>query len=838
MSSHLTDKSLQQESRFSGWALRGPRPFAEAGTTASYAPDRSHQIEEIDLDLSVDPVAKTLVGVARIRVQTLPGNNGPLRLHLEELAVQAVEGEAGPLRWRHADGILTVEEAKGGWITVRYSGSPRKGIYWVGATPAEPHRLAEAWTQCQDEDARFIFPCFDHPSVKHPYKLQVTVPAGFGVVSNGRLVGEHPIPPGNFVRWSWEQREPMPAYLFSRVVMKMEVQADAWDGIPVRYAVPAGTDPAVVQRVFGNTPKMVEFLSGMYGRYPWPRYDQVVVHDFIFGGMENIAATTLIDIVLTDERAALDWDAEDLIVHELAHQWFGDLVTCQDWSQGWLNEGWATWTEHHWIGHSRGKDEGIWHLWEQCGQYLEEDGGRYRRPIVSYLFRAPIDLFDRHLYEKGALVLHSLRTLMGAEAFWAGVHHYLKRHRYGTVHTRDFQRALEESSGRNLDRFFAEMIFGAGHATLEVNLSHADGLLSVGVKQTQSGEGVAEIFHLPLRIRIDGRDVVVQLDARERCYLLPCAEAPTCVQVDPDFEILSEISLKGSRSLLIAALKEGSSPPMRVRAARGLAKEGSPEAITALETALQKDNFWGVRAEIAEIFGQRGGEVARRVLKAALTDPHPKTRKVVVAAIGRLGSPEDAALLPQSDLSLQVEGEILRSLGRLRAPEARARAEAALAGPSGWMELLRCRALEALGLLRDPAVLDTLLGWTSEKHPTRARAAAAAALGRLGDEVEAVRLPIRERLCLLSESEDYRLKIAAINALGVLKDPGALATLERVHSSAGDGRARRLAAEAMANIREGRSTEAGLAGLRRDLESLRSESQKLRDGLSRLEQRK
>ena len=838
MSSHLTDKSLQQESRFSGWALRGPRPFAEAGTTPSYPPDRSHQIEEIALDLAVDPVAKTLIGVARIRVQRLPGGQSALRLHLAELAVQAVEGETGPLRWRHADGVLTVEEAEGGWITVRYSGSPRKGLYWVGATPAEPERLAEAWTQCQDEDAHFLFPCFDHPSVKHPYSIQVTAPAGYVVVSNGRLVSEHPIPPGNFVRWSWEQREPMPAYLFTLVVMKADVQADSWDDIPVRYVVPAGTDAAVVQRVFGNTPKMVEFLSGMYGRYPWPRYDQVVVHDFIFGGMENIAATTLIDIVLTDDRAALDWDAEDLIVHELAHQWFGDLVTCQDWSQGWLNEGWATWTEHHWIGHSRGKDEGIWHLWEQCGQYLDEDGSRYRRPIVSYLFRAPIDLFDRHLYEKGALVLHSLRTLMGAEAFWAGVHHYLKRHRYGTVHTRDFQRALEEISGKNLDRFFAEMIFGAGHASLEVSLSHADGLLSVGVKQTQTGEGVAEVFHLPLRIRIDGRDVVLPLDARERSYLLPCVEAPTCVQVDPEFEILSEISLKGSRSLLIAALKEGSSPPMRVRAARALDKEGSPEAIAALEVALQADPFWGVRAEIAEIFGQRGGEVARRALKAALADSHPKTRRAVVAAIGRLGSPEDAALLPQSDLSLQVEGEILRSLGRLRAPDARVRAEAALAGPSGWMELLRCRALESLGLLRDASVLDLLVRWTHETKPTRARAAAAAALGRLGDEVEAVRLPVRERLCLLAESEDYRLKIAAINALGVLKDPGALATLDRVHASAGDGRARRLAAEAMANIREGRSTEAGLAGLRRDLESLRSESQKLRDGLSRLEQRK
>lgn len=166
----------------------------------------------------------------------------------------------------------------------------------------------------------------------------------------------------------------MPAYLFTMVVMKMDIHGDAWDGIPVRYVVPLGTDAGMVQRVFGKTPAMVGFLSGLFGRYPWPRYDQVVVHDFIFGGMENIAATTLIDMVFTDERAALDYDAEDLIVHELGHQWFGDLVTCQDWSQGWLNEGWATYIEYLWFARDHGQDDADWHLWENLGMYLGEDG--------------------------------------------------------------------------------------------------------------------------------------------------------------------------------------------------------------------------------------------------------------------------------------------------------------------------------------------------------------------------------------------------------------------------------------------------------------------------------
>ncbi len=832
MSSHfLTDKGLALESRFAGWALARAREFAEPGVEPNYAPDRGAAVVHIAVSLDIDPQARTLRGEARVRFGALAGEGDARTLHLDDLTVDAVTSPSGEaLVWRHRDGALVVPAVDE--VVVRYHGRPRRGLWFVGPTAAEPHRGFEAWTQCQDEDARFVFPCVDAPGVKHPFSIRVRAPEGYTVVSNGRLVGRD----GEV--WVWEQAEPMSPYLFSVVVARLDSHAGASAaGVPLAFHVPAGTERSTVARVFGRTAAMVDFLSGLYGAYPWPRYDQVVVHDFIFGGMENVAATTLTDLVLTDPRAAIDFDSDDLIVHELAHQWFGDLLTCQDWSQAWLNEGWATWTEHLWAAHHLGQDEADWHLWEHLGNYLGEDGGRYRRPIVSYRFKAPIDLFDRHLYEKGALVLHTLRATLGDTAFWAGVRTYLERHRFGAVHTRHFQRALEDATGRTLDRFFNEWVYGAGHPTLEVTVSHADGALNVTVKQTQDGEGVAKAFAFPLTIGFGDEERTLRIDARERTWSLPCAVAPATVRVDSAFRALTELTLKAPRSMLVAALRGDPGVIGRIRAAKALAADPHPEALAALVSALRSDPFWGVRAEVADLLAARAGDEAVAALASALTDAHPKARRRVVAALGNTRSPAAIAALSaitEVDPSVQVEGELVRALCRLRAPEARARAEALL-GRESWGEVLRARAVEGLGMLRDAEVLPVLLDHTSERVHPRVVTAACAALARLGDEVDAVRLPVVERLCVLATSDSFRVCIAALNALGALRDPRALPVLTRVHASASDGRSRRIAYEAAAKVREGRTSAEGLGAVRREVESLVEENRKLRARIEKVE---
>jgi aminopeptidase N len=828
------------------------RPFPEPGTAPNYARDRGCVVTQLDIGLRIDPTAQTMVGDTVVTVAPLPSGRLDVVLDLDDVTVQSVEdGDGNALDWRHGGGELRVRglPASGGKVRVRYGGRPGRGLYFTGPTPAAPERPPMAWTQCQDEDGHRVFPCHDAPGIKQPVRMRVTAPADSTVVGNGRLVGQAPADDG-FVTWTWDQPEPIPAYLVMLAIgpfVTVEAEADnAGAPLPLRYLAPPESTPEQLERVFGRTPEMVSFLAKRFGvAYPWARYDQVVVHDFIFGGMENVAATTLTDLMLTDERAHLDADFDDLIVHELAHQWFGDLVTCQDWSQAWLNEGWATYTEYLWQHHHEGADEAHMGLLAKLGGYLAEDGGRYRRSITHYNFKNPIDMFDRHLYEKGGLVLHTLRGILGEDAFWTGVTAYLRAHAHGAVHTRDFQRAMETASGRNLDGFFQQFVHGAGHPELDVSVSHGDGLLNVSVTQKQSGPQVAEAFHFPLVVDVVAEDGGTQrlklpVDARSRSFAIPMADAPARVEVDPDMAVLSKLTLKAGRPLLLAALKDGSSVPVRLTAAAALLEEGSVEAVAAVCAALTSDAFWGVRAKLAGALAKRGGPEARAALLGAMDDPHPKARRAIVAALGSFRSADvrDAlvAKVEAGDASVQVEGEAIKSLGRTRDPRVAALAPALLAQDS-WGDLLRMRALEALGATRDGAVLGTLLAHTAETASDRARFAAAGALGQLAHDVEAARPEAADRLMELAQDAPFRVRLAAVPALGRSKDMRGMGVLSQVHASGGDGMLSRRAYEAKKALLSGSGAEAAVGKLRDQVEALTKENHGLRTRVEKLEGR-
>ena len=841
MSSHfLVDKSMALEARFGGFALASGRTFPEPGAPPRFGPDRGYALARIDLSLDIDPVGRRVEGVARMDVRPLPGGLGDVAFDLDHVVVTAVTDSAGqPLSWRHDGARLSVTGLgpDGGVVVIHYGGTPARGLYFVGPSSAEPDRGHQVWSQCQDDDGHCFFPCIDHPSVKAPMGLEIRAPKGYTVVSNGRLVDRE----GDL--WRWEQAEPIPAYLVTVVVARLTVLEDSWEGRPVRYLAPTGTDDATLRRVFGKTPAMMAFLSARTGvPYPWPRYDQVVVYEFIFGGMENVAATTLTDLVLTDERAALDYDADDLVVHELAHQWFGDLVTCQDWSQAWLNEGWATYSEHLWKTHDLGPDEADYALFGQLGEYLTEESGRYSRAIIHYGFREPIDLFDRHLYEKGGLVLHTLRHSLGDGPFFAGVQGYLERHRHGTVHTRHFQRALEDATGRNLDHFFQQWVESPGHPAVTVETDWEDGRLNVTVTQTQSGDGVPEAFHftLPLAIAAGDQITEVALPVRERSrtWTLPCPTAPDRVEVDAGFRALADLTVKGSRGRLIASLQSDRGVIGRIRAARALAGEASPAAIAALCRALTEDSFWGVRVEIAGLLGKLGGDRAREALLGALAEPHPKARKAVVNALGEHRHPDVVSALTtlalDGDPSIQVEGEAARSLGRGRAANAVEVCQALLSRDS-WGEVLRARALEGLGHTRAPEALPLLLDASTIAWRSRVRAAAAGALGRLADELPSARLAAVDRLVELAQDAPFRVRMAAISGLGVARDPRSAGALQALHEAADDGRLKRQAYEALQKVSAGRTGDDALAALRRDLDGLRDQNRDLRDRLAKLE---
>ncbi|MBX2803066.1 MAG: M1 family metallopeptidase [Myxococcales bacterium] len=817
-----------------------PLPFAEPGARPHYAPDRVVRITRATIRLTVDPATATFSGVGEYSLDALPTFDGSFSLDLDEVEVEQVTAEGAAVDWVHEDGRLVIRaETVPQELVVRWRGAnPRRGLYFTGPTPSEPDRAHMAWTQCQDEDGHVVFPCHDHPSVKHPWTLELVAPAGYTLLSNGKQVGSGEL--GDQVWARFEQEEPMPAYLVTFVAAQLTVMAASWNGKPVRYFVPVGQERNV-ERAFGRTPAMLDHFSHLLGvPYPWPRYDQVVVHDFVFGGMENVSCTTMTDVLLMDEKAELDGQPDSLVAHELAHQWFGDLVTCQDWSQGWLNESWATYMEALWWESSRPAEEATWYRWSTAAGYLDEHDNRYRRPIVAYDFREPIDLFDRHLYNKGSCVLWTLRHQLGTEAFFAGVRLYLERHAHSTVHTRHFQRALEDASGTNLDGFFHQWVHRAGHPQLTVEVSREGSNLCVTVVQKQ-GSGDDEVFAFPLRLVIvepDGERIVdLAVRERQRTYVIPSA-ADAHVRVDPGYRVLATVELKGSDAWL-ERLSQDACPVLAVRACRALLTLGTPRALAAAERALTEHPFWGVRATVAGALASRGTEQAmQHVIGRLAEEEEPRALRALATAVGKWRTPEAAdaliALLERGLPTWQSMGAALVALGKTRDPRAADVLRTHL-DTNSWADIVRQRALEGLAATQDEAVLADLSRHTEPGHSDRARAAAAQGLAALGEvSSEAVRRTVLERLVELVREPGFRVQSATIAALGRLGDPAAIGPLQQVHASAADGRAKRTAYEAMMRIRRGRTTEEGLSTLRRRMEEVATDVSKLRSRLDRM----
>jgi aminopeptidase N len=674
-----------------------------------------------------------------------------------------------------------------------------------------------------------------HASVREP----------FMVISNGELRGVDSGPTAGMRTYHWHQEVPHVAYLTSIVAGEYAEIKDEWDGIPIVTYVPVNreADGRVLAR---NTADMMKLFSERTGiRYPYAKYAQVVVQDFIFGGMENVSATTITDQVLYDERARIDQDGDFLLAHEIAHQWFGDLLTCRDWSHGWLNEGFATFFELHYTEHSKGRDEFLMSLQGEIDSYLSE-AGSYRRPIVTNVYNAPMDLFDRHLYEKGGLTLNMLRVHLGETLFWKAIRRYALSRRGSNVVTPDLQRAIEESTGRNLDWYFDQWVYGAGHPELSGSYAWDDAsrTAKLALKQNQTGDKVTEVFRLPLRLRFkleDGSayDTAIEMTEREQTFYVPLASKPKFVNVDG--EVLKTLDLERPGEMLRAQLAEDESVLGRIEAARALGKKSDKDAIAALGKATREDAFWGVQAEAAKALGATRSNAAMDELLASLSIQHPKARRAVVRALGEFREERAgqalARLIDEGDASYYVEASATAAIGKTRAPLAYSALERALAKDS-QNDVIRASAFEGFGQLRDERGVAVSIDWSRYGRPANVRGAAANALGQLGQFVPENRKDdIVDHLSTLVHDPWLRTQVSAINALAELKASKALPELDRAAKTALDDRVVRSARVAAKKIREAGDKGDELKKLREEMDKLTDENRSLKDRLDKLEAR-
>jgi aminopeptidase N len=825
----------------------GRAPFSLAGTERKYERSRPYRIEHLFVDLTLDFEHKSVRGRAVVDFQRIAPDASSLELDATGFELGSVRVDDGsglkPASFSYDGEVIKVDELpERGQLRIDYEATPKRGLYFLAPDEQVKQRPLQAWTQCQDEDARHFIPCVDKPHVKMTTELAATVPAGFQVLSNGELIsaetrGKAP--------WTYRFKldQPHPSYLLTLVVGHFDVVSDrsaelGERRVPIQYLVPVG-QAKNAGRSLGETPRMVEFFSKRFGvEFPWQRYSQVVVHDFIFGGMENTTATTLYEHVMLDERAALDISSCDLVAHELAHQWFGDYVTCRDWSHAWLNEGFATFSEHLEREDRLGRDEYDYGIAGDMDTYLSEAGGRYQRPIVCRDYAEPIDLFDRHLYEKGGLVLHMLRRELTDALFFQGVERYLKRHAFGIVETNDLMRAFEEVSGRSLERFFDHWVYRPGHPELSVKVSYDDGLLSVSLKQTQK-TGDTAVFALPLEIEVlhkDGtrtRHRKLVTEAQD-VLTVPLERRPRYVGFDPEQRVVGKVSFEAPGDMLREQLSSGSNALLRWCAADALSKKHSPATVKALAESLgREDEAWMVRVEAARALGKLRSSDALEALLPAAGTAHPKVRRGVAAALGAFKQPGAAKALQGlllKEPSYLVAADAARSLGRTRQPGA-LEALKAVVDQASWADVIRAGALDGMAALRDEAALDAVVKRTRYGIPTRGRRAAVRALASLGEGRKT-----REQLEELLDDQDPHFKIDVVTALTSLGDSKSRGALRRALEGELDGRVSRRLREALRDL--GDSPSQDKKRVNEELESLRDELAELRSRLAKLEGRK
>jgi aminopeptidase N len=826
------------------------RGFAYADYRPQFPRYYGYAVKHVRIRVRVNVNNRSIDGHAEYLINVVT-DRGYIELDAAEMRIKTVRVDGAEAKYEYDGKSLRIYVNPGEHVvSVDYEARPRKGLYFVMPDEHYRDRVPMVWTQGESEDNHYWVPLPDYPSAKFTSEMEIIVPRTWVAVSNGVLVETRDL--GDEVLWHWRIDKPHSAYLIAFAAGEFEVIRDECDGVLIENYVPRGSGDKA-RFTFYRLCDMVRFYSEYTGvKYPWPNYKHAAVSEFIYGGMENTTITIITDTTLHDEHAhcpgssfpcpdAEDFTSDGLIAHELAHQWFGDYVTTKDWANIWLNEAFATYFEALYTEHAKGRDEFIYELYQNLQSYLNEYNNRYARPIVTRLYKDPEEMFDRHTYEKGSLVLHTLRSLLGDEVFRRGINLYLTRHAYGTADTEDLRKALEEVSGQPLDWFFTQFVYSAGHPIIKYSWSYDPSIKMVRLSISQAqGDDSYPIYRLPLEFEIGypgGRTEVFrfELNEREAVVYIPASERPLYICLDPQFKIGIKV-VNSEKSVEEALAELGSSNlPCRLEAIDALARDGSARAVEGLSNALRNDKFWGVRAEAARALGRVGTDDAMKALINALsTERHPRVRRAIVEALGNFRGREEAAkalveVLENVRESYYVRSRAAHSLGKVGIAEYGKYLVKALEYPS-HNHVITQGALQGLAELGTEDAISTILNYTELGKPTLVRAAATQVLGKFVSDRR-----VYERLRLLLKDPYFRVRYAALAAVENSLDPRFLDILDELSIKDLDGRVRRYARDVARKIRDQLQRGVEYAKLREEIDRIREEQRRLMDRLDRLE---
>ena len=752
---------------------------------------READILHYDLDVEVDPTAGFVKGHAAIRFRALPGLPvDALVLDAVELAVEGAWDERGdeldfvagrdllvlPLRTPVAPGAESS-------VSIDWHAFPRRGLYFVAPSAADPTRAPHVWSQGECHEARFWFPCRDLPDERATTTLRITCDEAFVTLGPGERTSSR-VKDGRRID-TWSLDVPHSSYLVSLVAGALAEGALPSARLELPVLAEADDLPLALQN-FAATADMVAVFENFTGHpYPYPKYAQACVGDFTAGGMENASATTLLQETIHLPQDEPQAESTDLISHELAHMWFGDLLTCRTWTHLWLNESFATFCEGVWREQVEGPDRyrAMVRGWRRLAVGAEDDNSR---PIRWDGWKDPdADLFDAHDYEAGALRLHMLRELLGREAFDRGVREYVRLHATDTVVTHDLRAALEQASGRDLGDFFQRWIQGPGYPRLSAELVRegGDGAPVTSLRLTQTrADGAPADFPLAFRVLWsragDEHGAAFELTRGGGNVTLDGTGDLDWACIDPDVTVPGTVSLAQPEAAWARQLAGASDAIARLDAAEWFARGGesgagldgalpaSSAAFDALRRAARSDSLIDVRVAATRALGLLGtpaGTDAGTLRASATGVPETDGRE------GDSTARDPHGLLPLfvellGDRDPRVREAAAAALANIGGDEALPALRAALEDPNASVLVAALRALSARKA--QGVVTAALAAFEAGAHRTRLRAALVPLIA--SDEDDGRVLPFLAHVARGDETPGVRA--AALNELPAWKD--------------------------------------------------------------------
>jgi aminopeptidase N len=807
-----------------------------------YAPDKEVEVLHLALDVTPDFKQRTVQGKATIQFKPIVKPVREISLDAVDLSVEDVTSTERVQGFQVTEDKIivtfvdSIPPAKEASITIAYHAEPTEGLYF--RTPEMGYKEGDThlFTQGEEIEARHWYPCFDSPNEKFTSEITCRIPEGMTSISNGRLLSEEKDAATGLAVFHWSQEKPHANYLISLCAGYFKKVEDKFRDIPIAFYTPA-SEINEAGTSFRGTKDMLAFFEQEIGApYPWPKYYQVCVNDFVEGGMENTSCTTLTDNTLFTDATENIRNSEGLVAHEMAHQWFGDLVTCKDWSQIWLNESFATYYESLYNAHKNGRDNMLYELYGRARQITGITNDE--NAIVRRNYDNSHEMFNYLAYPKGGWVLHMLRAQLGDDLYRRCIKTYLQRHQFGNVVTDDLRSVIEELSGRSFDQFFDQWLYHGRQPQLDVTYSWDENtkLAKVTIRQTQKIDENVVLFDFPLTIRFKGKsgstDKQIIVKEKEEDFYFPLEGAPEIVRLDPDYTLLAKTIFHLPNPMLYAQLEDKSDSIGRLQAIEQLADKKDKEAVAKLKKTLNDDPFYGVRIEAARALRSIHIDEALEALLASTKQSDARVRNEVIATIA--GFYDDTAYKSalatlQSEKNPDIIANAIRGLGGYAKPEVHETLIKFLNSDSYRNEL----AAAAIGGMRsqdDPAYIPPLLDTLAQRKDAFTSRGFAQGLNTLAYLARNEEKKDTVRKFLIDHVNDKKKTVqrAAISALGTLGDPQAIAVLETFASASKETPERTAAERALTDLRAGRKPVDDLKNLRQEVLDLQKANRELR----------